>query len=110
MQEQRPHEQRIAGCRDAEHFGGLGAQFLNPFCGKPTKPMRTRQYFQRAIGFIGRIEVQPDREHPGEQFHRWLHMGDAFFQRPRTEAQYVDLLLQSDREILMPGHQPVGLG
>ena len=70
--------------------------------------MRAGQHTQRTVFCIGIIQVQSHRKHLLKQWNRRLHMRHALFYAPRAESRNFDLFLEGERQILMPGHQPVG--
>jgi hypothetical protein len=72
--------------------------------------MRSGYYPERTVGRIAIIEMQPNGDHLRQQGHGRLHMGNPILHAPRTEARCLDLAGHSDRQILMPRHEPVGGG
>jgi hypothetical protein len=67
-------------------------------------------YAQRAVRFVARIQVNAHREHTVEHRNRRLHMPLASFNRPWSVAGHIAFFGDTDRQILMPRHQPIGIG
>jgi len=79
----------------------------NAFRRNLSELMTARDHFQRPVPGRSLIEMNTDSDHLLEQGHRWLHMNDAIFYRPRTVAGGQHFFANRYREILMPRYRPV---
>ena len=57
----------------------------------------SRLHVERSVGFVTRIEVEPNGEHVFEDFHGRLHVWDAVFDGPLVEAGDIMAFLDGDR-------------
>lgn len=63
VQQERTHEHRVTREGGAEKIGLLEAQLLNAFRRKTSREMRPGQDAQRAVGFVGIVEMKTNGEH-----------------------------------------------
>ena len=77
VQEQRAHEQGVAGPGGAQGVDTPGAQLGDPIGREAAEPVRAGEDPQRAVGLVGVVEVEPDRQHPPPQLDRGLDVRDA---------------------------------
>ena len=108
VKQQRPHQQGVPCGGGTEKVWLLGAQFLDAFGRKSAKPMRARQDTQGTVAFVGIVEMKTNREHLLQQIDGRLNVGNTVLAAPRAEAGRLNASAKSQRQILMPGHQPVG--
>src|ERR1043166_300376 len=79
VQQKRAHDQYFTGFRVTRHDRAATLPFFNAVIIEFALTMRTRNHFQRAIGFIGVIEVDANRDHLFEYFSRRMHVNGSFF-------------------------------
>src|SRR5688500_12293426 len=109
MKEQRTHEQRIAGGSGAEDFPAFAPQRLNTLGGKPAETVCFWDYAQLGIGLIGIIQVNANRQHLLEQLDWRLDVRNGVFRAPWAEARMLDSFTKGERQILVPGNEPIGV-
>jgi hypothetical protein len=110
MQQQRPHEQRITCGSAAQNLSAVAAQLPDLFGREPSQAVGAREHAERAVVFIAVVQVQPDRDHPLQDFDRRLNVRHAILNALGTEPLHIRLGAHGDGQVLVPGHWPVGVG
>ena len=97
MQNQRPHQERITCVHRAKSLLLRHSDLANAFGREAPQPMGSGNHTKGAVRLVRIIKMESDREHLLQQLDGWLHMRNAFFDRPRTEALGICTRLNSDR-------------
>lgn len=110
MEQQRPHQHDPASPHTADHLGHLAAEPLDLGVGKAAGAMRAGQDPQRPVVRPRIVQVDAEGHDALEDLHRRLDVEDSLLHGPGAESFHVDVPLSADRQILVPGHLPVGRG
>ncbi len=103
MQQQRPERQQPAAPRGACDLGDLAPQVFDLVLAQLAERMRSGKHAHGAVVGGAVVDVDPDRDHAGQDLRGRLHMDDAVLHRPGAESRLVVAGGDGDRDILMLG-------
>lgn len=109
MQQQWTHQQHVACFGLTKNLLMGFSAVLDRFRTQSAQAMRAGQDSQSSVVRVGIVKVQAHSEHLIQQLHRWLHMRHALLHTPWPESWHLGFFFESQRQVLMPRNEPVGL-
>jgi hypothetical protein len=107
MKEKRPHEQSSSQADLADVLRNLGPDCGHFFFRNSAAQMGRGNYAQCPVGRWARIKVEAHRKHMLKDGGGGLNVNHPDLCSPRSKPFDLDLLLNRDRDILVPRYFPI---
>src|SRR5205807_6159207 len=72
--------------------------------------MCARKHAKSSVRLAAVVQMNPNRKHSFQNRGRWLYMPNAGLPAPGTVSGNIQPRLNANRQVLMPGDEPVGAG
>ena len=107
MEEKRPHEQSSSQADLADVLRNLGPDRGYSFFRNSAAQMGRGNYAQCPVGRWARIKVEAHRKHMLKHGCGRLNVNNPGLCSPRSKSFNLDLLLNCDRDVLVPRYFPI---
>jgi len=110
MEEEGAHQEGVSRLRDAEVCRKFPSKSLDFTLSESPTAMGHGKYLKGAVRGVRRIQMDSNGQHLLQDPGRRLNMGNSVFPAPGTESREFNVLADRNRDVLVPGDQPVRLG